>query len=229
MNTSTDGGWMRVEDALASLGMGHADAIDAICLRAYNGLIKAKAKQYMDGTGRRSGNVELPPEFWWSAREIDGNWRTGDLATTSPDFPARLQAFGVEFRRSDIELMIPPTPQDVNGASLSSTQTGAGSKVTTPTDGDDWITAAEAIELLPPHSTRAICSRAYAGMIRAKARRYISYGQAEDDVDVPREFWWAKGDEALSANWATGDFETTTMGGGFSQLRVRRRVSSFRH
>jgi hypothetical protein len=52
----------------------------------------------------------LPPEFWWSAREIDGNWRTGDLATTSPDSPARLQAFGVTFRRLDIEEMIPPAP-----------------------------------------------------------------------------------------------------------------------
>ena len=76
MNTSTDGEWMRAEDALVLLGMSHADAIDAICFRAYNELIKAKAKQYIDGTGRRFGNVELPPEFWWSARLLPRSDRT---------------------------------------------------------------------------------------------------------------------------------------------------------
>ena len=187
--------------------MGHADAIDAICSRAYNGLIKAKAKQYIDGTGRRFGNVELPPEFWWSTREIDGNWRTGDLATTSPDSPARLQAFGVEFRRSDIELMIPPMPQGANGASLSSTQTRAGSKVTTPTDGDDWITAAEAIAFLP-HSARAICRNAKVGLVRARARLLIWGGERRSNADVPPEFWWAEGGEALSQDWGSGDFDT---------------------
>jgi hypothetical protein len=213
MTTPTDGEWMRVEDALAFLGMGHTDAIDAICLRAYNRLIKAKAEQYIDGTGRHFANVELPPEFWWSAREIE-NWRTGDLATTSPDSGARLQAFGVTFRRLDIERMVSPAPQGANGASLSSTQTRAGSKVpgadirlapralgqhatigeamltlsvlTTPTDGE-WMSAHEALQFLQQPAAdakRAICTRAHAGMIGARARRYVSYGQSEDDVET---------------------------------------------
>jgi predicted nucleotide-binding protein len=105
--TRQDGEWMHADDALAFLGMGHADAIDAICLRAHNGLIRAKAEQYIDGGGRRFDDVELPHQFWWSAREITGNWQTGDLETTSPDLGGRLQAFGVTFRRSDIERMRP--------------------------------------------------------------------------------------------------------------------------
>ena len=62
--------------------------------------------------------------------------------------------------------------------------------MTTPTDGE-WMSAYEALQFLQqPHAAvaTAICSRAYAGMIRAKARRYISHGRPEDDVDVPREF-----------------------------------------
>jgi hypothetical protein len=62
--------------------------------------------------------------------------------------------------------------------------------MTTPTDGE-WMSAYEALQFLQqPHAAAAtaICSRAYAGMIRAKARRYISHGRPEDDVDVPREF-----------------------------------------
>jgi len=210
MNTSTDGEWMRVEDALAFLGMSRADAIEAICSRAYNGLIKAKAKQYIDGTGRRFGNVELRPEFWWSAREIDGNWRTGDLTTTSPDSPARLQAFGVTFRSLDIEQMISPAPQGASGASLSATQTRAGSKVTTPADGE-WMSAHEAIQFLElPHTgaASAICSRAYAGLIKTRAKLFISFGEEKTDAEVPREFWWAKGEAALEQNWVLGDFET---------------------
>ena len=207
MSTSTDDEWMRVEDAFAFLGMSHGEAIDAICLRAYSGLIKARAKQYIDGTGRRFGNKELPPEFWWSAREIDGNWRTGDLATTSPGSPARLQALGVTFRRLDIEQMISLAPRGANGAPLSSTETGTGSKVIAPTDGDDWITAREATELLP-HSTRAICAHAREGLIGARAKLLIWGGKRHSKVDVPREFWWADGEEALEQDWRTGRFVT---------------------
>jgi hypothetical protein len=50
-------------------------------------------------------------------------------------FPARLQAFGVTFRRLDIEKMISPAPQGARGPPLSSTQMRAGSKVTTPAGG----------------------------------------------------------------------------------------------
>jgi predicted nucleotide-binding protein len=210
MNTSTDDEWMRVEDALAVLGMSRADAIEAICSRAYNGLIKAKAKQYIDGSGRRFSNVELHPEFWWSAREIGGNWRTGDLTTTSPDSAARLQAFGVTFRRLDIEQMIPPMPQGARGASLSSAQARAGSNVTGATDGDDdWISAAEARDLLPfGLGARAICKHAKVGLVTARAKLYIYAGQQNKDVPVPSEFWWAEGGEALEQDWSTGHFGT---------------------
>jgi hypothetical protein len=29
-----------------------------------------------------------------------------------------------------------------------------------------------------------------------------------DNADVPREFWWARGQPALTQNWQTGDFST---------------------
>jgi predicted nucleotide-binding protein len=115
MTTPTDGEWMSADEALAFLGTSHAEAVDTIRARAHNGLIKAKAERYIDDGGRSFDGVELPRQFWWSAREIDGNWRTGDLTTTSPDSGGHLQAFGVTFRRQDIEQMKPastanPTP-----------------------------------------------------------------------------------------------------------------------
>lgn len=77
---------------------------------------------------------------------------------------------------------------------------------------EEWITAAGAVALLkdtmPSGATFAICARANDGMIRARAERFIRDKQIYDDVEVPAEFWWARGDAALEQNWKTGDFET---------------------
>jgi Predicted nucleotide-binding protein containing TIR-like domain len=124
MTTPTDGEWMHADDALAFLGTSHADAVDAICSRAYNGLIMAKAEQYIDAGERCFDDVELPRQFWWSSGEITGYWQTGDLETTPPDCRGRLRAFGVTFRRSDIERMRP-------AASATNARPPAGSGVLT--------------------------------------------------------------------------------------------------
>jgi hypothetical protein len=77
-------------------------------------------------------------------------------------------------------------------------------------DGEEeWIRARAALELLDgPSAARTICKRANAGLIKARAERFIRDGEASDDVDVPTEFWWAEGGQALIQNWETGDFET---------------------
>jgi len=76
---------------------------------------------------------------------------------------------------------------------------------------EEWIGAARALTLLGMKQlpgTRTICNRAHAGLIKARATRFIRAGKSADNVDVPAEFWWAKGGEALSQNWTTGDFDT---------------------
>lgn len=79
--------------------------------------------------------------------------------------------------------------------------------------GEEWLSASSAIALLkrvmPEHLAAAtIASRANDGMIRSHAQRLIVQGRAEDDVEVPAAFWWARGGDALKQNWTTGDFET---------------------
>lgn len=78
---------------------------------------------------------------------------------------------------------------------------------------DNWISAAAAIALLTPsmspHSAAvAICSRAHAGLIRARAERFVTAERGVDNAEVPAPFWWAEGHEALTQDWKTGDFET---------------------
>jgi hypothetical protein len=78
---------------------------------------------------------------------------------------------------------------------------------------DDWVRAAEALAMLKPvlsdYSARLrICDRAYAGLIRARAEQYHQGQRTFQNHDVPKEFWWAKGHEALEQDWAAGDFST---------------------
>src|SRR5271165_113143 len=78
---------------------------------------------------------------------------------------------------------------------------------------EDWITADSAVALLGLGylvARRTICKRAHAGLIKARAQRFIRTGQSADDVEIPREFWWAEGGDALTQKWATGDFDTWT-------------------
>ena len=77
---------------------------------------------------------------------------------------------------------------------------------------EEWINARDALSLLGNNKTygrgKTICKRAHAGLIKARAMRFIRDGLAADNTDVPVEFWWAEGEKALSQNWETGDFET---------------------
>lgn len=78
---------------------------------------------------------------------------------------------------------------------------------------ETWMSAWDALEFvsqsMPPHlARRAICSRAYAELVRARAKRFLRFDEARDNFEIPSPFWWAKGGAALTQNWATGDFET---------------------
>lgn len=85
----------------------------------------------------------------------------------------------------------------------------------------EWISAADALSLLLNadvpwgRATRAICKRAHLGLALARALHFISAARQgiERDAEVPSEFWWAEGEEALEADWKTGDFETWTRNG----------------
>lgn len=78
---------------------------------------------------------------------------------------------------------------------------------------DEWVRAAEAVAMLKPilgdYSARfRICERAFAGLIRARAEQFHQGSRTFQNHDIPKEFWWAKGHEALDQDWAAGDFST---------------------
>ena len=77
-----------------------------------------------------------------------------------------------------------------------------------------WISAAEAVQFLKlalkgAYSAQMrICARAHAGLIRARADHFKMDKRAEDNFNIPKEFWWAEGHKALKQNWEAGDFDT---------------------
>ncbi len=63
--------------------------------------------------------------------------------------------------------------------------------------------------ILADYSARLrICERAFAGLIRARAEQFHQGSRTFQNHDIPKEFWWAKGHEALNQDWAAGDFST---------------------
>lgn len=78
---------------------------------------------------------------------------------------------------------------------------------------EQWIAASSALALVEPlmgdfAARIAICTRANAGLIRTRARLISIEGKARDNVQLPADFWWAQGQEALNQNWVSGDFST---------------------
>jgi hypothetical protein len=78
---------------------------------------------------------------------------------------------------------------------------------------DEWVGTAEAIAMLKPILTEnsarlRICERAHEGLIRARAEQFHDGPRIFSNHEIPKEFWWAEGHEALKQNWAVGDFST---------------------
>jgi len=79
---------------------------------------------------------------------------------------------------------------------------------------EEWISAAEAVLLIAPvlkgeyTAKMTLCKRAHAGLVRARAQRFIVQGGVRDNVELPSVFWWAEGHDALHQNWSAGDFDT---------------------
>jgi hypothetical protein len=71
---------------------------------------------------------------------------------------------------------------------------------------DQWIEARTARNLFK--NPFAICGRCHAGLIRSRADLFWRDDQELIEADLPRQFWWAEGHEALEQDWDAGSFST---------------------
>jgi hypothetical protein len=74
-------------------------------------LVKARAARFIRDR-QETDNADVPAEMWWAGGEaaLTQNWTAGDFETWIDQQRVRLQAYGVTFRRADIESLLPPQP-----------------------------------------------------------------------------------------------------------------------
>lgn len=86
----------------------------------------------------------------------------------------------------------------------------------------DWISAHQAYELVSgrnqdAYAATSIANRVHAGLVRSRAKLFILERAAarggkeklsQEWTDLPKEFWWASGGDALDQDWDAGDFAT---------------------
>ena len=77
-----------------------------------------------------------------------------------------------------------------------------------------WISADVALSVIAEHSESegaarmALCDRASAGLLSARARLFTIGKERHQHGFVPAGLWWARGHEALKQDWTVGDFST---------------------
>ncbi len=87
----------------------------SLCTRAHAGIIRARAAELAVDNGKPHRNVAIPRRFWWAegaAATLIQNWELGDFETWV-EHETRVQVFGVEFARADVEKLVPPQTSPV--------------------------------------------------------------------------------------------------------------------
>ena len=182
---------------------------------ALDGQLRIRGRHEIESAGQDRTNfsdvyIDIPSAYW--KHSVIAVFATG--ATFEADrhtSPETVYAWGpkglyetncyagLQLNSDDVSQLI----DDVRGMGFSSD--------VPMSEKEEWVSAASAIALLGMKhllGTRTICKRAHAGLIKARAKRFIRDGRSADNVDIPAEFWWAEGGAALDQNWTTGDFDT---------------------
>ena len=106
--------WITSHEAMQLLGPKSREAAErwaeAIVTRVGHGLMPVRASAFIHGSERRAGDHPEVDGCLFRAYNLEQNWVTGDFSAEPNPFakePISFKAFGVQFRRSDIEALVP--------------------------------------------------------------------------------------------------------------------------
>ena len=126
MNEQSEDDWISAAEALQiNQSKSGVSLRTQILVRARDGIIKVRAQHYIVTGGQRAGHISfdkpetgvrkftchvLESNFFWAANgsALQTDWVTGDFSTWINN-KWHCRAFGVQFRRSEIEAMVPAT------------------------------------------------------------------------------------------------------------------------
>jgi hypothetical protein len=182
---------------------------------ALDGRLRIRGRHEIESAGQDRTNfseiyTEIPSAYW--KHSIINVLATGAAYETDRHTkPETVYAWGPKgLHETNCYAGLQLNSDDVSRLMADARNTGFSSDAPM-SEKEEWISAATAVALLGMEqllATRTICKRAHAGLIKARAERFIRDGRPADDVDVPVELWWAEGGAALDQNWTTGDFDT---------------------
>lgn len=182
-------------------------AAEAICERAHDGLIAARAERLILGT-RVVEPANIPKDFWWArgGAALHAKWAVGDFETWI-DGRIHCRAYGVEFASADIERMLPArvtTPafsraKVGNFASAAHCRSELGGALQCGIDEAEQL-------ILRRARTGLLASRCSRIWWRTKDR-YGDSDQEDTNVAVPDWFWEECLDhEDAVLDWTLGEF-----------------------
>ena len=201
--------WISAAEAYDRVGrVNPFRAAEAICSRAHDGIIVAKAHVLFLGD-QRLEDADVPAYFWWAKANaaLTQKWPSGDFSTWI-DNQLHCRAYGVTFRENDIEAMLP---------------SGRTSKSKlNPAVGGNYASAAHCVDELchqlgctKQEAAAHIARFCRARLIEARCGRFWCevtdrYGANEEEsshVAIPAWFWehCAMGPDAI-LDWQSGTF-----------------------
>lgn len=202
--------WIRARDALrfVATASNDYDARMAICRRAFNGALAAKAGRFLSSLGEKSEWL-LPKSFWWAEghNALEQDWSAGDFSTIF-ERDQYLRAFDVSFDFIALNEMVPAAQRPAAMQSIS-------------VSGDqDWMPARDLHgqafgQYGPTVAARAILEQCRIGQVVGRAiRMTMMHGgkpspsdPASLEWDIPLWFWREFTDfNASSQDWQTGRF-----------------------
>jgi hypothetical protein len=135
--------WIESHHALALVAtIDRSFAAQAICGRAFDGLVAARARRYIRGHVV-ADDCQVPTEFWWArgGSALSQNWASGDFETwLDRNSDTWCRAYGVTFRRKDIDAILPKAvgrAATAAGAEASAASSGSGRRLSEL--WPDWV------------------------------------------------------------------------------------------
>jgi hypothetical protein len=203
--------WIPARDAYDAIAKeAHGETYIAICSRALEGLLQARARRFVTERGTFE-NAQVPAQFWWAKGHaaLEQNWNTGDFSTWIED-RFEWKAFGVEFDFFGLKQMLSP----LSGAELARQL----SVISSP----DWISAREARQFAwerlganPVAAGDVLIQHLKLGFVAGRAVLMQGCRSKDDgeweaeerEWDIPDWYWESfVGKESSSQDWAQGKF-----------------------
>lgn len=184
-------------------------ATEAICERAFDGMIAARAERLVWGP-KIFESAEVPREFWWARGRaaLKATWPSGDFDTYVDDRRTHCRAYGVEFARRDIERMLPHA-RSVDFATAAVGNYAPAGQCRAELTHSLKCSGATAERLILQYAEAGLLVGRCAQIRWSEKDRYGSKDYQESNVEVPEWVWedcLESDGDGVVLDWAQGAF-----------------------